>query len=67
MKRIVRVEGDDKMCYCPIAKEHCTNGRVESHPNDECEFWDNEKSDCRIRRVLALLQLSLKLEEGHLK
>jgi len=51
------------MCYCPIAKEHCTNGRIEVKPNfyDECEFWDNEKGDCRIRRVL--LQLSLKLEK----
>lgn len=43
------------MCFCPLAKEHCTNGRITSHPQDECEFW-NPTGDCRIRKVLELLE-----------
>jgi len=45
-------------CYCPFAKEHCANGRVESRPNDECEFW-SPKGDCRIRLVLELAEKRL--------
>lgn len=50
------------MCYCPFAKEHCTDGRVESSPSDECEFWNPNVGDCRFRLVLALLEEKLRKE-----
>jgi hypothetical protein len=49
-------------CFCPLAKEHCTSGRVESRPNDECEFWNAVKGDCRIRKVLEILEEKLEKE-----
>jgi hypothetical protein len=47
-------------CFCPFAKEHCTDGKVESRPGDECEFWNPQVGDCRVRLVLALLEKRLK-------
>jgi hypothetical protein len=51
-------------CFCPFAKEHCTNGHLvnqEGHIiSTECEFWNPQAGDCRVRLVLALLETRLK-------
>jgi len=50
----------DGDCFCPFVKEHCTDGKVESRPNDECEFWNPQVGDCRVRLVLVLLEKRFK-------
>jgi hypothetical protein len=53
-------------CFCPFAKEHCTGGHLVDAKgtiiSTECEFWNPQAGDCRIRLVLALLETKLKEE-----
>lgn len=48
------------MCFCPICKEHCTNGVVKGQ--SECEFWNPQENDCRIRKCLELWQKSMEAQ-----
>ena len=60
----IRFTSSNEDCFCPFAKEHCTNGylrdQVGNAISTECEFWNPQVGDCRIRLVLALLEKKLK-------
>lgn len=51
------------MCWCPICKQHCNSGVLVLESQAlECEFWNTEENDCRIRKCLELLQKILEVK-----